>query len=80
MNTNNQTMKHQNSLPTAAPCQPMPRCFRIVRFYHPSLGRSSRTIKTGLTENEAQAHCSREDTRKHGVYFDGYDYMKGIKP
>ena len=57
-----------------------PRCFRIVRFYNPCLNRRPRTIKTGLTETEAQAHCSREDTRERGVYFDGYDYMKGCKP
>jgi hypothetical protein len=58
----------------------MPRCFRIVRFYHPRLRRRSGTIKTGLTEDEAQAHCCREDTCKEGVYFDGYDYMKGTAP
>ena len=60
--------------------EPAPRCFRIVRFYHPTVGRRPRTIKTGLTEAQAQAHCSREDTRKTGSYFDGYDYMKGTKP
>ena len=57
-----------------------PRCFRIVRFYNPCLGRRSRTIKTSLTEAEAQAHCRRADTRERGFYFDGYDYMKGCKP
>ena len=58
-----------------------PRCFRIVRFYHPRLGaRRPRTIKTGLTEAEARAHCERDDTSKPGAYFDGYDYMKGTKP
>jgi hypothetical protein len=51
-----------------------------VRFYHPRLRRRSGTIKTGLTEDEAQAHCCREDTCKEGVYFDGYDYMKGTAP
>jgi hypothetical protein len=55
-----------------------PRSFRIVRFFRS--GRKPRTIKTGLTETEAQNHCSREDTRKPGVYFDGYDYMKGCRP
>jgi len=57
-----------------------PRCFRIVRFFSPSQNRRSRTIKSGLTEAEAQAHCARPDTRERGVYFDGYDYMKGCKP
>ena len=60
--------------------EPAPRCFRIVRFYHPRLNRRCRTIKSGLTETEAQNHCSRPDTRQAGVYFDGYDYMKGTKP
>ena len=58
--------------------QTAPRCFRIVRFYRN--GRRPRTIKNGLTEAQAQAHCSREETRKEGVYFDGYDYMKGCRP
>ena len=56
------------------------QCFRIIRFYHPRLDRRPRTIKTGLTEAEAQAHCSRPDTRKEGAFFDGYDYMKGTRP
>ena len=65
---------------TAFGIQSEPRCFRIVRFYHPTINRRPRTIKTGLTEAEAQAHCERDDTSKKGVYFDGYDYMKGCKP
>ena len=51
------------------------KCYRIVRFFQN--GRNPRTIKNGLTEEEAQAHCKREDT--HGVgWFDGYELMKGI--
>lgn len=59
------------------------RCFRIVRIFHPSdcgEQRRPRTIKNGLTEQEAQEHCSRPDTRKAGVWFDGYDYMRGCYP
>tara|TARA_R100000734_G_C3298761_1_gene89654 strand:- start:726 stop:899 length:174 start_codon:yes stop_codon:yes gene_type:complete len=48
------------------------RNFQIVRIYAPSLGMETKVIKTGLTEAEAQAHCQRADTRKEGVYFDGY--------
>ena len=59
---------------------PAPRCFRIVRFYHPRLERRPRTLKNRLTETEAQAHCARPDTCREGVYFDGYDYMKGTRP
>jgi len=51
-------------------------CYRIIRFYRS--GRRPRTIKNGLTEREAQAHCSKETTHGKG-WFDGYDYMKGIK-
>ena len=43
--------------------------YKIVRFYQD--GRDRKTIKEGLTLEEAQAHCEREDT--HGVgWFDGY--------
>ena len=48
------------------------RTFKIVRFYAPDMCKENEVIKTGLTEAEAQAHCQRADTRKEGVYFDGY--------
>ena len=53
-----------------------PRIYRIVRFrFH---GRP-RTIRTGVTLTEAQAHCAKDST--HGLgWFDGYDYMKGCRP
>lgn len=54
-----------------------PRCFRIIRFFRN--GRKPRTIKNGLSEAEAQAHCSKESTHGEG-WFDGYDYMKGCRP
>lgn len=53
-----------------------PRCYRVIRFRQ---GGNRRTIKSNLTETEAQAHCSREDTHGPG-WFDGYDYMKGCRP
>lgn len=59
-----------------------PRCFRIRRYYRPnSRGdmRPARTIKSNVTEYEAQEHCLREDTRGPG-WFDGYDYMQGCRP
>jgi hypothetical protein len=65
-----------------------PRCFRIIRFRfrgtkrYPAAAISycdSRTIRSNVTEAEAQAHCSRDDTRGPG-WFDGYDYMKGCAP
>lgn len=66
------------------------RIYRIIRFkFH----GKSRTIKTGLTLEEAQAHCSDPETssrtaksakskaitRRIGPWFDGYDLMEGIK-
>ena len=47
--------------------------YKIIRFRKDSNGFPSRneTVKRGLTEQEAQAHCQREDT--HGPnWFDGY--------
>jgi hypothetical protein len=42
--------------------------YKIVRF---RMNGNNETIKTGLTLEEAQAHCSREDTHGDG-WFDGY--------
>lgn len=60
--------------------------YKIVRFYHKG-GR--RTLMTGLTLEEAKEHCNdpetssrtcttpyrRSLTRKHGIWFDGYERM-----
>ena len=57
--------------------------YKIVRHYQKS---TNRTVESGLTLEEAQAHCSnpetssrtatsaaaRARTRKHGAWFDGY--------
>ena len=50
--------------------------YKIVRYYAPSLNRKKRTIKTGLTLEQAQAHCNNPKTRKEGVYFDGYEKQR----
>lgn len=66
------------------------RCYRIVRFYQRG---TSRTIRTGLTEAEAQAWCNDPETSSttctraagkrrtaaRGPWFDGYDFMRGIR-
>jgi len=58
--------------------------YKIVRFYY---NNGRRTIKTGLTLEEAQDHCrdpetssrtcvsatKRRVTKKHGEWFDGYE-------
>lgn len=59
------------------PATDAPRCYRIIRFYRN--GRKARTIRNGLSEAECQAHCSLESTRKEGVFFDGYDLVKGVR-
>jgi hypothetical protein len=45
--------------------------YKIIRFYQDE-GRPSETLQTGLTLEEAQAHCRRDDTHGDG-WFDGYD-------
>jgi hypothetical protein len=59
--------------------------YKIVRHYE-SAGINSRVIKTGLTLEEAQAHCNDQETssstatgpvgkartRRLGRWFDGY--------
>jgi hypothetical protein len=49
--------------------------YKIIRFRHG--GGRGRTIKTGLTLEQAQEHCSHEWTHKIDkkgcvVWFDGY--------
>jgi hypothetical protein len=49
--------------------------YKIVRFY---FNGSPRTIKRGLTLEQAQEHCQRDDTRGPG-WFDGYDEDSRMK-
>ena len=44
--------------------------YKIVRFYQDA-DKASKVQKTGLTLEEAQAHCSLESTHGEG-WFDGY--------
>lgn len=46
----------------------MERMYKIVRFRQDG---DSEVIMTGLTLEEAQEHCRRDDTRGPG-WFDGY--------
>jgi hypothetical protein len=46
------------------------KSYKIVRFYQEGTVRS-RTIQTGLSLEDAQKHCQREDTHGEG-WFDGY--------
>lgn len=67
----------KRSKPISLVLEREPRIYRIIRFYRN--GRP-RTIRSNVTLTDAQAHCERDDTRREGVYFDGYDYMRGCAP
>jgi hypothetical protein len=43
--------------------------YKIIRFY---FSGSNEIIKKGLSLEDAQAHCRREDTHGEG-WFDGYE-------
>jgi hypothetical protein len=45
--------------------------YKIIRFFRDK--RPRRVIKRDLTLKEAQKHCSDPNTRKEGVWFDGYE-------
>lgn len=45
------------------------KTYKILRFYQDD--RPTRTIKRGLTLEQAQEHCKRPDTKGEG-WFDGY--------
>lgn len=47
----------------------MPDTYKIIRFYQ---NTPSEVQATGLTLEEAQEHCNRDDTHGEG-WFDGYD-------
>lgn len=46
--------------------------YRIVRFYRESGLVPREIVSSGLTLEQAQAHCRRDDTRGEG-WFDGYE-------
>ena len=54
------------------------KIYRIIRHFKKS-GRR-KVIESNLTLDEAQRHCSRLDTHRAGVWFDGYEFMRGHYP
>jgi len=49
--------------------------YKIIRFFKKSYRR--KIIMRDVSLETAQAHCSRDDTRRAGIWFDGYDEDKG---
>jgi hypothetical protein len=50
--------------------------YKIVRFEFPNIFTSVRTVRKGLTLEQAQAHCRRPDTKggeNETAWFDGYE-------
>ena len=50
--------------------------YKIIRFYRNG-NKKSKIIRQGFTLEQAQEWCSCDDTRKAGVWFDGYEEDKG---
>lgn len=48
------------------------KTYKITRFYKDD-EKKNRVIARGLSLEEAQAHCRRNDTHKKDEWFDGYD-------
>ena len=48
------------------------KTYKIVRFFEPQLNHDAMVITTGLTLEQAQAHCKDPSTRVAGEWFDGY--------
>jgi hypothetical protein len=60
----------------------MATTYRIVRFYRDDEERNRTVLETGLTLEQAQAHCNNRETSSstatdpdlsHGPWFDGYE-------
>ena len=52
----------------------MTETYRIVRFFQDD--RPREVIVRGLSLEQVQAHCNREDTKGEG-WFDGYEQETG---
>lgn len=48
------------------------KTYEIVRYFAPHRSEENAVMETGLTLEEAQAHCQDPLTREAGQWFDGY--------
>ena len=45
--------------------------YKIIRYYNRQ-SKNQEVIRNGLSLEQAQEWCSKDDTRKEGKWFDGY--------
>ncbi len=52
------------------------KTYKVVRYYRKPNKNHGTVMREGLTLEEAQEHCSQEDTHHPGEWFDGYTEEK----
>ena len=54
--------------------------YAIVRMEFPNPFSYTKMVRHGLTLEEAQEHCQREDTREEGEWFDAFMKHEDLHP
>ena len=52
--------------------------YNIIRYFA-ARGKPAQVMQTGLTLEQAQAHCQRDDTCVPSVYFDAFRKVGGTE-
>ena len=47
--------------------------YEIKRFHAPGVEKDDFVTQTGLTREEAVAHCESEESEEEGVWFEGFN-------